>query len=37
VTGVLTEHTIESLWAEGQQMSVDETLAYAAKDVETDE
>jgi predicted ATPase/class 3 adenylate cyclase len=37
VTGVLTEHTIESLWAEGQQISVDETLAYAAKDVETDE
>jgi predicted ATPase/class 3 adenylate cyclase len=37
VTGVLTEHTIESLWAEGQQMSVEETLAYSQKDGESDE
>ena len=37
VAGVLSEETIESFWAEGQQMSFGEILAYAQKDVESDE
>ena len=37
VAGLLPEHTIESIWAEGQQMSLDEILTYAQKDAESDE
>jgi tetratricopeptide (TPR) repeat protein len=35
--GELSEQAIESAWAEGRQMSVEETLAYAQKDSESDE
>ena len=37
VAGVFSEETIESIWAEGQRMSVDEIIAYAQKVVESDE
>ena len=37
VANVFSEDTIEGIWFEGQQMSVDEALAYAQKDVESDE
>jgi predicted ATPase/class 3 adenylate cyclase len=37
VTGVLPEETIEDIWSEGQQMSIEETLAYSQKDGESDE
>ncbi len=37
VAGVLSEETIESIWSEGQQMSLGEIVAYAQKDVEADE
>jgi predicted ATPase/class 3 adenylate cyclase len=37
VRGELSETVIESIWAEGRQMSVEEALAYAQKDGESDE
>jgi predicted ATPase/class 3 adenylate cyclase len=37
VAGVFSEETIESIWSEGQQMSLEEALAYAQKDGEADE
>jgi predicted ATPase/class 3 adenylate cyclase len=37
VAGVLSEETIENIWSEGRQMSLEESLAYAQKDGEADE
>ncbi len=37
VASVVSEETIESIWSEGQQMSLEEALAYAQKDGEADE
>ncbi|CAN5718757.1 hypothetical protein BH20ACT23_BH20ACT23_28050 [soil metagenome] len=37
VASVLSDETIESIWAEGQQMKLGEIIAYALKNVESDE
>jgi tetratricopeptide (TPR) repeat protein len=37
VAGVFSEEDIESIWSDGQQMSLEESLAYAQKDGEADE
>jgi hypothetical protein len=37
VSGVLPESTIESIWQEGQQMSMDEIVAYVQKQSGDDE
>ena len=37
VTNVLGRETMDSIWSEGQQMSIEETIAYAQKDGESDE
>jgi hypothetical protein len=37
VTGELSDETIDELWSEGQQMTIEEALAYARKDGGVDE